>query len=55
LQLKFLATHWRILATHKCVATPGLRNTALGVRENLTGGMQNKKKHSKEAYLTTIF
>ncbi len=25
----FLATPWRICATHKCVATPGLRTTAL--------------------------
>ncbi len=25
----FLATHWRFLATHKCVATPSLRNTDL--------------------------
>ncbi len=25
----FLATHWRISATHKCVATPGLRTTGL--------------------------
>ena len=25
----FLATHWRILATHKCVATPGSRITEL--------------------------
>ncbi len=27
--LKFLATHWRISATHKCVATPSLRTTVL--------------------------
>ncbi len=25
----FLATHWRMFATHKCVATPSLRNTEL--------------------------
>jgi hypothetical protein len=26
----FLATHWIIMATQKCVATLGLRNTELG-------------------------
>ncbi len=26
----FLATHRRMLATHNCVATPSLRNTAIG-------------------------
>ncbi len=25
----FLATHWRFLVTHKCVATPSLRNADL--------------------------
>ncbi len=36
-----LATHWRFLATHKCVATPGcvttpiLRNTVLDVNRSV--------------------
>jgi hypothetical protein len=29
IQLEFFATHWRILATHKFVATLGLRTTGL--------------------------
>ncbi len=37
LSKKFLATHWRILATHKCVATPGLRNTVLTYYRQLVG------------------
>jgi hypothetical protein len=27
----FLATHWNFFATHKCVATPGLRTTGVGI------------------------
>ncbi len=47
----FFATHWRIFATHKCVATPSLRNTALEGSQNI-----NKKKTLRgENFLTIIY
>jgi hypothetical protein len=30
--IDIFATHWWIFATHKCVATPGLRNTDMDNR-----------------------
>jgi hypothetical protein len=37
------------------LAEPRLKNTAQGVCEKLTGGMQNFKNHSKQVYLGRIF
>ncbi len=40
-----LATHWRKLVTHKCVATPCLRNTGAGI--------QGSEVRQLEFYLAT--
>ncbi len=34
LPVRIWVTHWTILATHKCVTTPGLRNTGLGYHKS---------------------
>ena len=49
-----IATHWIILATHKCVATPSLRNTGLTSHNLFHLGLRMRGNHFVQGSMTNF-